>query len=458
MDPSTDLPPDRDEMGIDVDEVLVGQEVPGCSVAVFDGGEVVLDRGFGTRRVGSGNPVTPTTRMPACSMSKPVSVLAALRLVERGLLDLDADISDHLTRWTLPANGDWRPRVTLRQLASHTAGLTQHNGFPGYRRGSAVPSLVEVLSGAHPANAPGARVDMLPGLQFRYSGAGTTLLQLLMEEVTGTSTAELLAELVLDPLDMRASTFVQDRDDERAHGHLAGGKPVPGGWRVQPEQCAAGLWTTPADYLRFLGGVQQAHSGVPDALVSPSTARELLTPVATLPPGQDMLGMSHIGLGFFVAARDGATAWFGHTGSNVGFVCASMASVDGRRGAVVMVNSDQGASVVRLLLQTLTRSRGWDDANLDAGAHRERPTGLGARAGTWVTETGLGLELAEHAGEVELTVTGQSPITLRFDDATTLSTEDLDLKLLLKEDGSISVEQGGRRSPLRRPTRPLDQP
>jgi hypothetical protein len=78
-------------------------------------------------------------------------------------------------------------------------------------------------------------------------------IQLLMEEVTGMSTTDLVAQLVLEPLGMRASTFVQEYDDdERAHGHRPGTKPVPGGWRVQPEQCAAGLWTTPADHLRFM--------------------------------------------------------------------------------------------------------------------------------------------------------------------------------------------------------------
>ena len=58
-------------------------------------------------------------------------------------------------------------------------------------------------------------------------------------------------------------------------------------------------------------------------------AREMLTPLARLPSGRDMTGMSHIGLGFFIAVRDGEPTWFGHTGSNVGFVCASMASVSG---------------------------------------------------------------------------------------------------------------------------------
>lgn len=300
-------------------------------------------------------------------MSKPVAVLGALRLVEQGLLDLDADVSTYLTRWTLPANGDGRPRLTLRQLASHTAGLTSHEGFPGYRQGQAVPSLVEVLGGVHPANAPGVRVDTVPGRRFSYSGVGTTLIQLLMEEVTGASASELLSELVLEPLGVNESTFVQDLDDPaRAHGHLSGMEPVQGGWRVHPELCAAGLWTTAADYLRLLVAVQSAYAGEPGAILAPTTARTMLQPHASLPSGRDMTGMTHMGLGFFVAVQDGEPTWFGHTGSNVGFVCAALASVSGRRGAVVMTNSDDGTPVVKALLGSTARHHQWSDIDLGA--------------------------------------------------------------------------------------------
>lgn len=430
------------DLSSDLEAVFAQANVPGCSVAVLEDGEIVLERGFG---------LPPTSRMPACSMSKPVAVVAALRLVEQGLLDLDADVSDYLTRWTIPANGDWRPRITIRQLASHTAGLTAHTGFPGYPRGEEVPTLVEVLSGVHPANAPGARVDLVPGVQYRYSGAGTSILQLAMEEVTGRAAGELLSELVLEPLGMWASSLVQDVEDkDRASGHLAGGRPVPGGWRVQPELCAAGLWTTPSDYLRFLNGVQRALAGDLDAILSQTTAQELLTPVAALPSGPDMTGMRHSGLGFFLTICDGATTWFGHTGSNTGFVCASIGSVSGQRGAVVMVNSDAGTPAVKLVLQSIVRSRRWIDIDLDLSPPRELPGGVGAHAGTYRSDDGLTVVLADDAGAITLTLDGQPPIPMTFVDPTALGTETVDLRVHLEADGSISLEQGGQRATLHR--------
>jgi CubicO group peptidase (beta-lactamase class C family) len=443
--------PETDFLDLDVESLLEQSRVPGCSVAVLEDGEIVFSRGYGTSRVASGDPVTQTTRMQACSMSKPVSVLAALRLVEQGLLDLDADVADYLTRWTLPANGDWHPRLTLRQLASHTAGLTAHGGFPGYRRGSTLPSLVEVLSGVHPANAPGARVDMVPGVQFRYSGAGTSIIQLVMEEVTGTSAPELLAELVLEPLQMSASTFVQEVDDvERAHGHSSGGVPVPGGWHVQPEQCAAGLWTTPADYLRLMNSIRVAYAGGSGALIAPETARLLLGPVARLPGGRDMTGMSHIGLGFFVSGHDGAPSWFGHTGSNLGFVCVSMASVSTGHGAVVMFNGDNATAASRSILGSLARSRRWPHVELDPEASSDSQVRVAPHPGSYSTEDGLTVELTEEDGGVVLTVPGQPPIRLDHQDSTTLATDDLDLRVLADGEQSISLQQGGQVTVLRR--------
>lgn len=364
---------DADFIDVDVPDVLAQHSVPGCSVAVLDDGELVFERAYGTSRVESGTPMTRTTRLQACSMSKPVAVLAALRLVEQGVLDLDADVSDYLTRWTFPAMDGLRPRVTLRQLASHTSGLAAHPGFPGYPRGSELPTLVQVLSGTDPANVSGASLEVGPDGQYRYSGAGTSVIQLVLEEVTGAGAAELLARLVLEPLGMRASSFAQDPPDidpdERAHGHLPDSTPVPGGWRVQPELCAAGLWTTPGDYLRLMRGVQRAYDSS-DGLIAGSSARALLEPRAVLPTGPDMTGMTHIGLGFHVTAPDGATSWFGHTGSNVGFLCASVASVHGQHGAVVMFNSDNGAPAARSLLQSIARARQWSDLTTHLAAVR----------------------------------------------------------------------------------------
>src|SRR5207244_1450502 len=103
------------------------------------------------------------------SISKPVFALAVMKLAESGTIDLDADVNDYLTSWRLPASDGWQPRVSLRQLLSHTAGTTVH-GFPGYPASGPWPTAIQVLRGAPPANTSPVVVDVLPGTQLRYSG------------------------------------------------------------------------------------------------------------------------------------------------------------------------------------------------------------------------------------------------------------------------------------------------
>ena len=92
-------------------------------------------------------PVSTSTLFQAGSVSKPVSALGALRLVEAGKLSLDGDVNAKLKLWRLPNNGfTTTEQVTLRRLLSHTAGLTVP-GFPGYELTERLPSVPEVLDG-----------------------------------------------------------------------------------------------------------------------------------------------------------------------------------------------------------------------------------------------------------------------------------------------------------------------
>jgi CubicO group peptidase (beta-lactamase class C family) len=103
--------------------------VPGASWAVIENGEISQTGAAGVVQTGNAAPITADTLFQAASISKPIAVLAMLRLVDRGLLDLDQDVNERLTSWQLPPSRRWQPMVTLRQLASHRAGLT----VPGFR-------------------------------------------------------------------------------------------------------------------------------------------------------------------------------------------------------------------------------------------------------------------------------------------------------------------------------------
>jgi CubicO group peptidase (beta-lactamase class C family) len=105
--------------------------IPAVSIAVVRGGGLAWAHAWGVAAAGRPDPVTPRTLFQAGSISKPVAAMCALRLAAQGRLDLDADVNEVLVAWKVPANHGWQPRVSVRQLLSHTAGLTVH-GFPGY--------------------------------------------------------------------------------------------------------------------------------------------------------------------------------------------------------------------------------------------------------------------------------------------------------------------------------------
>lgn len=174
--------------------------VPGVSIAVIHNGRLDWARGFGVVRIG-GPAVTPATLFQACSISKAVSATAMLHLAQQGRLGLDADVNAYLRSWKLPANAfTAKTKVTLRQLLNHSADVTV-SGFPGYLAGSPLPTLAQMPEGVPPAISPPIRVDMLPGIGYRYSGGGYLVAQQVVEDITNKPFADVVRDTVLSPYD-----------------------------------------------------------------------------------------------------------------------------------------------------------------------------------------------------------------------------------------------------------------
>ncbi|MFO1110259.1 MAG: serine hydrolase domain-containing protein [Bradyrhizobium sp.] len=353
-------PPRPGQSGIrGLDQRMAEVATPGASIAVIDDFQLAWAKGFGVRRQGAHAPVRADTPFQAGSISKPVFALAAMRLVQDQQIDLDADVRGYLKSWQLPEGDDgWQPKITLRQLLSHTAGTTVH-GFPGYPADSAVPSLAQVLNGEPPANTQPVFADLIPGLQFRYSGGGTTMAQLAVTEMTGRPFPELMRELVLAPLGMEDSGYEQPPlphlADRAALAHPFGGVPTAGGWNVYPEMAAAGLWTTACDIARLGVAVMRGLRGEASPLgLSKNSLSEMLRP--QLP--NHAAGTDFVGLGWFCYAA-GVAFRFGHAGWNHGFLADARFYPAVGQGAVVMINSNQGWPLLEELMKSLEREYRW---------------------------------------------------------------------------------------------------
>ena len=337
---------------ISLAERMKAENVHAITIAVAIDGKLAWARAYGLADKDKNSPATPETLFQAASLSKPVAAMAALKLVENGVLDLDTNVNKDLKGWKLPENAFTAERkVTLRSLLTHTAG-TNVSGFPGYAQSETVPTTLEVLKGE--GNTDAIRVTENPGEGWRYSGGGYTILQKVMTDVTDKSFPVLMEETVLAPLGMSDSTFEQPLPErfhaQAAAGHRARGRRVEGDWHVYPEMAAAGLWTTPTDLVKFFLEIQESSRGE-GKILSQSMAREMLEP-----------GMNNWGLGPVIQG-DGKR--FGHGGSNAGFRSQFTAFIDGGSGAVVMTNSDSGGRLAFDTLLTIANAYGWAGMELE---------------------------------------------------------------------------------------------
>ena len=278
------IAPPPDDLDAFMKAQMTQREVNGLSLAIIQDGKIDA-RAYGVTSRG-GAPVTTATLFQAGSISKPVAAMGALRLVEQGALSLREDVNAKLKSWKVPENEFTRTeKVSLRALLGHAAGLTVH-GFPGYDVTERMPSTVEVLDGK--GNTEAVRVNAVPWSLTRYSGGGYTVMQLLVEDVTGKPFHEYMREAVLAPLGMTSSTYQQpvpaDRAALAASGHYADRSAVSGKWHVYPEMAAAGLWTTATDLAKFAMETQQSLLGKSNKVLSrfdqtcersPSVAHEI---------------------------------------------------------------------------------------------------------------------------------------------------------------------------------------
>jgi CubicO group peptidase (beta-lactamase class C family) len=280
--------------------------------------------------------------------------MVSLKAVQDKAFSLDQDVNTILKSWKLPVGELTRSGpVTPRMLMSHTSGMGDGFGFPGYAPGVPIPTLRQILDGVPPSNVRAVRLERAPLAGFEYSGGAVILQQLALMDAAGKPFAEIAREWVLDPLEMTNSTYEQPlppaRQAQAARAHNRSGARMNDPWHVYPEQAAAGLWTTPTDLARFAIEVQLAVQGRPSRVLLPALAREMITPV----------GVGPYAVGF-VISKEGEGWYFAHGGSNWGFQCQLVAHLTKGYGAAIMTNGDSGGALIAKLRQLIHEEYKWD--------------------------------------------------------------------------------------------------
>lgn len=304
----------------------------GISITVIKDYKIEWTKSYGWADSLEQRPVTPITRFQAGSNSKSLNAIGVLKLVQDGKINLTEDINNYLKTWKFPYDTLSKgKKITIANLLSHTAGITIH-GFPGYEIGDTIPTLTQILDGKNPANTKAVRSIYEPSLKYQYSGGGTTISQLIVEDVTGLPYDEYMWKNVLKPIGMINSSYTQPptKTVEKllATGYYNNGKPVKGKYHIYPEQAAAGLWTTSNDLANYVIETQLALEGKSHKVLNREMTMLRLTPYVD----------SSSAFGIFILNK-GGVKYFNHGGVDEGFVSQYIGSFEGGNGVVVMTNT-----------------------------------------------------------------------------------------------------------------------
>jgi CubicO group peptidase (beta-lactamase class C family) len=337
-------------------------KVPGLSIAVVDNYQVVFSQVAGLKDSGTQNKIDSNTAFSTASISKPVVATLVMMLAEQGKLDLDAPVNTYLKSWTLaPSDMVKSKPITLRNLLSHTAGMSQ-GGFADFHLGDDIPTPVESLNGIKlPRYKTPITVDFEPETNWSYSGGGYVIVQVAIEDLTGKPLAQLAEEMLFTPLDMQHTTMYQNGQEKFlsnvAKVHDKEQKVIRDGIPICPQVAPSGMWSTPLDMARFTIEYQKALAGKPTKVVSTWVAKQT-TEVKTL----KVTGGWSAGWMRFEA--QGNLDWFSHGGSNTGTGGHVMATMQDGKGIMIFINAPTPTRnpAITMLIENVIQSLHWTEA------------------------------------------------------------------------------------------------
>jgi len=345
----------EDSTGWNILDRMAYYRINGLSVAVINNYKIEWVKSYGWADTAQKIPVSPVTMFQVASIGKSINAVGMMKLVQDGKLDLNRDINNYLKRWKFPYDTTSRGRkISTLELLSHTAGLSVH-GFDGYKWGQSIPTLIQVLNGAPPANSAPVRSIFEPGKRFEYSGGGYEITELMTEDITGMPYTRYISNTIFKPLRMTHTVYDADitnpSRENLSSAYRFDGKAIGCKYHHYPENaCGAGLWSTPADFARFVTELQLSLKNESNKILSARMIRQLFTPNI----GKDNAA------GFFIEQKGGQT-WFHHDGLNEGFTSGYYASVTGGKGIVIMTNSDYASyiDIRQEIINSVATVYGW---------------------------------------------------------------------------------------------------
>lgn len=175
-----------------------GTKTTGAAIVVARDGEIVFSYNYGNAQKKPKEPVTDETYFRTASVTKMISGIHIMQLVEQGLLNVDAPIGDYLGYEVYNVRVPGKKPLTLRHLMSHTSGLNPNGGYT--KSSNPLSKLLDVTK-----RPTGSWYKRQPGEEYDYSNFGAGIMGSLMEQVTGKTIHQSVTDDLFAPLGMDAA-------------------------------------------------------------------------------------------------------------------------------------------------------------------------------------------------------------------------------------------------------------
>lgn len=327
-------------------------KIPSVSIAIIDNGKIELAKTYGYADIENKRPANTNTLYQVASISKSINALGILKLVEKGKLSLSKDIRGYLKTWSFPDNElSKNKKITLKNLLSHTAGLSVH-GFIGYSHKDSLPTINQILNGERPANNESIKPIYPINEHFEYSGGGYAITRKILDDNISINYDSLMTSIVLKPLKMENSTFSQSLSSNLKNYAFGCDKDmhtIDGKYYAYPEQAAGGLWSTATDIAKFVLSVQKNLNGSQNSFLSKNLTLEILTPI-----------LNNYALGFGITEK-GGEKYFWHEGESYGYNSMYYGSFTTGKGVVILTNAypNNGQPFIQELLNSISNAYNW---------------------------------------------------------------------------------------------------
>ncbi len=333
-----DTNPKKEILESSIPGLMEKHKVPGLAISMLEKGNSIFHKSYGMADLEKNIKVTSATGFNVGSISKVFTAVGILALVEDGIINLDDPVEKYLTRWKLPLSSYDHNKVTIRALLNHTAGISIH-GYPGFTDKASLPSIEESLDGNNGPARENEKAEVIiePQSQFKYSGGGFTILQLVIEEVTGESFETYMQEKVFSPLNMNSTTFEVTQDVLASSATPYDENQLPLPIEYFTAKGAAGLHTTMEDFIIFVESILSGDS------VITSSSIDLMTTPTEVSGNLYGLGMYKFNMRPIIMN--------GHAGSNTGWQSAFFIDLKTDSGLIMMTNGDDGDNALKGILR-----------------------------------------------------------------------------------------------------------